>query len=60
MMNEQLVSAVTGSAVDASAFMQKLDRVSEHLEFCSLLLVILVVLGLHGLILRILKKGGVR
>lgn len=59
-MSEQLVGAVTGSAVDTYTVVQELIKVNENLEFCTMLLVILVALGLHGLILRIIKKGGVK
>lgn len=60
MLSEQLVSAVTGSAIDLSVLTQELVRISDNLEFCSMLLVVLVVLGFHGLILRIVKKGGIK
>lgn len=59
-MIEQFVSAVTGSAVDVSGLTQELGRISGNLEFCSMLLVVLVVLGFHGLLLRIIKKGGIK
>lgn len=60
MMADYSVSAVTGSAVDVTGLTQELGRISDNLEFCSMLLVVLVVLGFHGLLLRLIKKGGIK